>query len=142
MDLVLNCGYQTVRIAGGPYNYCHLVERNLRHGQKITRPQLGTKVAISNIGYHADNLAHCRFLFIGRDPRLDSFANWILARKELFRKSLIDDDDARGLRVIPYVEIASFQDSDSQRLKITIIDREEVSRGSIALSNRPAFGLK
>src|SRR6266404_1023645 len=142
MDLILNCGYQTVGITCGPYNHGHLVERNLRNWKEITRPQLGTQVAISNVGYHADDLAHCRFVFIGRDSRLDPFANGILTGKELFRESLIDDDDPRRLRVVPCIEIASFQDSDTQRLKIAFIDREKVSGGLIALSDRPAFGLK
>ena len=43
---------------------------------------------------------------------------------------------------IAFIEIASFQYRNTQGLEITVINREEVSRRLIALSHRPAFGLK
>src|SRR6266576_2400030 len=113
MDLILDSGYQTVRIVCSSDYYGHLVEWDLRCRHEIARPQLGAQVAISNVSHYADDLAHRRFVFIGGNSRLDVFANRILAGKKLLRESLIDNDDGRRLLAVALIEIASFKHRDT-----------------------------
>src|SRR5947208_3396222 len=132
MDLILNSGDQTVWIVCGSDYYGHLVERDLRGRHKITRSQFRAQVAISNVSHYADDLAHRWFVFIGGDSRLDVFANRVLAGEKLLRESLIDNDDGRRLLAVTFVEFASFKHRDTERLKVTVTDREKVSGRLIA----------
>src|SRR6266850_5585969 len=125
-----------------PDKHGHLVKRNLRRRHEITRPQFRTEITISNVRDQTDDLAHFRLVRSGRDPWLDSFANHVFIGKEFSSEGLVNNDNWRSFLVVPLVEISSLQYRGTQRLEVTVFNREEIRRGLIPFGDRPAFSLK
>src|SRR5207247_2916640 len=81
--------------------------------------------------HHADNLRHNITFFVIASVNRETFADWILAREKLFRHCLIDDDDARRIFYISFVESASAQKWELKFHEIIAGDYFEVGRGHV-----------
>src|SRR5262245_47752904 len=91
---------------------------------------------------YADDLAPDWFILTRRDSGLDVFTNWVLARKELLNKSVVDDNHLRRVLIIPLIEIAPRQLWNSHRTKVVDSDRSIIAGRKFSLWQRPAFGFK
>src|SRR5262245_12505696 len=89
----------------------------------------------------ADDLAPDRFA-LKSDARLDMFSDRVFVREVAFGESLIDDHDARAVRIVAFGESASGEQWNLHHAEIIETDRTEMRDGPLALRNIAPFDIE
>src|SRR5262249_30742314 len=100
------------------------------------------QAAVPDIADNADDFADRNVARPSRDVRADAFADRVFVRKEAPSERLIDDRDGPRIQIIARVEVAPFDQPNTQCAEVIRQDDLAISLRTVARRSGPPFDVK